>query len=398
MIVDLLQRAQPQQTEDRTVRLSDLGIGWRGMSFGAGVNAESLLTVTAAQACVSLISGQLASLPLIARTRADGLPLPVQPMWLRKPDPEMTRADVLSQVAVSLLTDGNAYLYIPDRLADGQPATMKALDPQEVAVSRSPEQRLVYQVNGSPVRTDDVVHIRALTLPGADLGCGPLTYGSRLLRTAFAEEQYAAARFSEDASVGAGVPDGVVETDQMMDPEQVNEFAESWHQAVGGTRRGIPVLHSGLKFRAVELSAEAMQFVASRQWTAQLVCAAFGVAPYMIGMPTEHSMTYSNVQQVTTGFVRFGLRSLAARIEAAFSDLLPSTQVTTFEYGELQRPDIADRYELHRTAIAAGFKTVDEVRAEEGLPPLRNAPAGLQSDTDDDTEVNALQRDLKQSR
>ena len=50
--------------------------------------------------------------------------------------------------------------------------------------------------------------------------------------------------------------------------------------------------------------------------------------------------------------------------------LLPPFKVARFNTDELLRADIKSRYEAHHIGIAAGFKTPNEVRKEEGLPPM----------------------------
>ena len=52
-------------------------------------------------------------------------------------------------------------------------------------------------------------------------------------------------------------------------------------------------------------------------------------------------------------------------ISRMFLDIWLAGDLSTAEF---LQPDIKTRYEAAQIAIAAGFKTIDEVRAEEGLP------------------------------
>ena len=66
-------------------------------------------------------------------------------------------------------------------------------------------------------------------------------------------------------------------------------------------------------------------------------------------------------------FVRFTLRPLAIKIEEAMSTLLPRGQRATFNFDAVLRADTRTRYEAHEIALRAGFMTVEEIRALEGL-------------------------------
>jgi phage portal protein BeeE len=52
------------------------------------------------------------------------------------------------------------------------------------------------------------------------------------------------------------------------------------------------------------------------------------------------------------------------------SDVTPRGHRVRFALDDYLRSDTSARYDAYATAIAAGFMTVDEVRALEHLPPL----------------------------
>lgn len=80
-------------------------------------------------------------------------------------------------------------------------------------------------------------------------------------------------------------------------------------------------------------------------------------------------MTYTNVADADLTFARWTLTQYLREIEEAFSALLPRGQQARFNLDAILRPSTKARYEAHQLALAAGFLTVDEVRAIEGLPP-----------------------------
>ncbi len=102
--------------------------------------------------------------------------------------------------------------------------------------------------------------------------------------------------------------------------------------------------------------------------SATQISAMFGVPAHLAGAPSSDSLTYSTVAEDSRAFVRFGLRAWVHRLEAALSSALPRGQSASFSTAEFLQPDMKTRYEAAQIAIEAGFKTIDEVRAEEGLP------------------------------
>ncbi|NHB85212.1 phage portal protein [Tessaracoccus sp. HDW20] len=63
-------------------------------------------------------------------------------------------------------------------------------------------------------------------------------------------------------------------------------------------------------------------------------------------------------------------------IELAITSAIGAGYDARFNVDALLRSDTTTRYEAHNLAIGGGWKTVDEVRADEGLAPLQQpAPA-----------------------
>ena len=98
----------------------------------------------------------------------------------------------------------------------------------------------------------------------------------------------------------------------------------------------------------------------------------FGIpAGKLLAEVNGNSMTYTNIESANTDYVRDTLMGYLREIEEALSDLIPRGQTVKFKVEELLRADRKTRYEGHNLALAGQpFKTVNEIRAEEGLPPI----------------------------
>ncbi len=123
------------------------------------------------------------------------------PDILKQPDPADTRMSTLAAVFTSLLINGNAYLLVGNRDSLGFPRSFVVLAPGAVSLSVREGVRY-YSVAGRRYDAEDVLHIRGLTLPGNDVGLGPLAMQRRALGLAIAGEDHAAELYVNGADTG----------------------------------------------------------------------------------------------------------------------------------------------------------------------------------------------------
>jgi phage portal protein BeeE len=81
-------------------------------------------------------------------------------------------------------------------------------------------------------------------------------------------------------------------------------------------------------------------------------------------------MTYSNVESRALDLLRYAIDPVLCVIEQGLSELLPRPQYVQAKRDALLRMTTLDRYQAHALALSSGWKTLDEVRALEDLPPL----------------------------
>ena len=106
------------------------------------------------------------------------------------------------------------------------------------------------------------------------------------------------------------------------------------------------------------------------------VAYAFGMAPETLGVTLGNSATYSNVEQWFDAHRDFALSPWIAAVEGVLSSLMPDGLDVEVNLDQFTRPQYAERMTAHQTAIAAGIRTVDEVRADEGFGPINETPEG----------------------
>jgi hypothetical protein len=90
------------------------------------------------------------------------------------------------------------------------------------------------------------------------------------------------------------------------------------------------------------------------------------VPPFLVGLPSGDSMTYSNVQQVFDFHDRSSLRPKASAVMSGFSDwALPRGTTAELNRDEYSRPAFAERADAWVKLKTAGMVSVDEYRAAE---------------------------------
>ena len=112
-----------------------------------------------------------------------------------------------------------------------------------------------------------------------------------------------------------------------------------------------------------------MELNASRMEQVAQVARIFRVPGYLIGAKTGDTATYTNAETAGLFFVTYTLMPWIARLEAAFSNLLPRPQFVKFDVDAFLRADTLSRLRAHQLAIMSGIKTPNECRSVENLEP-----------------------------
>jgi HK97 family phage portal protein len=334
------------------------------------VNPSTALQHSAVWAAVNLIAGSISTLPLYAYRRGERDPLPDLPPILRQPSATMNLPDWLYAALQSLLLRGNCYGLIVDRAGAGLlPAQVELLAPDRVQV-HVPNGAIEYRVDGQEVDPASIWHVKAYTSAGNVVGLSPIAHARQAVGLGLAVEKFGAEFFGNGA-----MPVGVLSTDQRINKGEAQTIRERWEATYTGSRRyqgrrGIAVLGDGAKFQPVTISPEESQFLETTRANIATVARYFGVQPELIGGESGGSLTYANVEQRALDFLQFGLAPWLVRLEVAISGLLSSTTTVKFNAGALVRTDLLTRYQAHESAIRAGWKTRNEVRDLEDLPPI----------------------------
>lgn len=346
---------------------------------GVAVNEASAMRVTAVYACVRLIAGAIASLPLAVyrRTEAGRERVRNDLWWLlnEQPCPTVSAAVFWEYLVAQMLLSGDALAEI-ERGRGGAIRQLIPLDSRSVGIRRV-EGRLRYEFcrDGEWLGRDqdDILHIPGFGFDG--------TRGMSVIRHAAREAiglALAAEAFSSRFFASGAHPDVALKVPGKMTQEQIDNLRRIWASKYGGAHNAsLPiVLTEGTDLKEVTLSAQDSQLIEARRFQVADIARAFGVPPHMVGETDKSTSWGSGIEQQGIGFVQYTLAPHLNRIEQEINRKCFRTERLFVEFNVegLLRGDSKARAEYYTRALGGtqnpAWMTPNEIRRLENLPPV----------------------------
>lgn len=347
---------------------------------GETVTGENALSLSAVWACVNLIAGTTASLPLMVyRQNADGERVvardhPLYRVLHDSPNFDQTAVDFWEFMSASIELWGNAYAR-KIRTA-GDVTGLWPIAPHLVSVRRLASGTIEYRWSEDGrqyVETDaTMLHIRGFG--GNPLGgMSTLRFARQVFGLARAVDKAAAAMFKNGLR-----PSGVLTLQTTLNDTQRGAVEKGLQQKFAGSiNSGVPmVLEGGTKWESLTIDPEDAQMLQSRGFSVEEVARFFGVPPFMIGHTEKSTSWGTGLEQQTLGFQKFTLRRRLKRMEQALEKQLLTAKDRTagvtieFNLEGLLRGDSAARARFYQQMTQIGAMTINEVRALENLPAV----------------------------
>ena len=281
---------------------------------GNASGSAAVLGLAAAWACVNLLSGTIASLPLdVYRTPRDGsrsiaTDHPLYRLLHDSPNADQTALDFWEFICACLEMHGNSFCEIV-RGSDGRVISLlPPIVPEIMSVKRNSGGELQYEwADGQSRRSEPqskIFHIRGFG--GSPMGgLSTLAFGRQAFGMARSINQAAQATFRNGVRTS-----GVMASDKPFTPEQ-RKTAEGLLQEkyAGAMNAGVPMLlDNGLKWQSISINPEDAQMLESRAFSVEEICRFFGVPPHMVGHTQPRSARFEPVPDLR-GFHRWFLHT-----------------------------------------------------------------------------------------
>lgn len=339
------------------------------------VTFDTAMTVSAVFASIRLLSETIASLPIDLYQvdengyRGEKANHDIIKLLKYKPNYRQTRIEFFEQLLLNLVSDGNAYSLIT-RIGDKN-SRIISLDPINSA-NMEPmlkDGEIIYRRHiTSTIHKDYAAHdIWHIKLFGTGIkGLSPLQHAAKAIAVADAADDKVTTLMRNGAK-----PTGVLMTKGSPTKEQRDTLREELTGLVSGTETEIPILPLDMKFQAISLTPNDIELLATRRFSLEEIARMFGVPSILINDSTQSTNWGSGISAIIEAFHKFNIRPYLERIElSALTSLLPRKDWHRYEFvidaDAILRANRKDRVEMHRTEIASGQRTPNEVRREEG--------------------------------
>lgn len=332
-------------------------------------------------ACVSKIAQKVASIPLemyrIVNANGDVKEAPSHPALnlLYRPNPFQTKNEFMQLTVINLKCTGEAF-WFKVRNERGDVAELWNLRPDWVTVVTDPKEGVrgyrFAREDGAQVWIDrqDAVHIKYPNPLDQWRGMGPLKASERRVET----EEFAT-RYQRDFFLNSARPDAILSSDDAnLTADQKEDIREGWNQRHRGAGRTskVAVLEGGLKYQVISLSQKEMDYIESLKGTRDDILVAFGMPKSVLGI----------TEDVNRANAEAGMFVFLSEVVKPCNELIvekANEELVIPDFGEewilaSEDPTPADRelaLKEYEQGIRSNYLLINEVRAREGLSPMR---------------------------
>lgn len=379
--MNLLQKAWGMLVRPLSLRVEKLpGDGLSDSHAGERVSVDSVLGLSTAWACVNLLAGTQAALPIDVQRMVEGAPVGIEDHPLARilrdsPNADQTPIDFWEFMCISIELWGNAYALI-ERTGD-RIVSLEPIRPDLISVRRLNSGVLEYRWSEEGVSyvepANRVFHIRGF---GGDPlgGLSTMAHGRNTFGVAAAIDRAAGGMFRNGLHPTVAFKfDKFLTEDQRVAVDK--DMAEKY---IGARNAGRPLrLEGGASIEKLTINPDDAQMLESRAFSVEEICRIFGVPPFMIGHTVKSTSWGTGLEQQVLAFQKFTLRRRLKKIEQAIrkqllSDADRASGITvSFNLEALLRGDSAARAAYYTAMLSAGVFTINYVRALEGLPPIK---------------------------
>lgn len=336
------------------------------------------MTLSTFWACVITVSDDLASVPWRVFLRENGgrrIDEDDIVDWILhfQPNPFMTPFTFRQTMISRALIHGNAFAEI-ERNTRGDPVWVWPLKPGRVKPVYDKDTKAYYwEVLNYETREPTY-------LPWSDLlqfrGLGDEFMGYSVLEamTRVGNIALNTDKFASNTSKSTVRPGGVIEYDQVLDPESAARLTRDFTNRHLKRPGSVGVLERGMKFKPYDvISPHDAQLIESRKFNAEDICRFFKIPPHKVSLLDR--ATFNNIEHLSITYVMTCLLPWAVRLEQdanvkLFGRNTMRRKYTKHNLAALMRGDSKARAEFYDVMIRNAGMSPNEMRAFEDLNPV----------------------------
>jgi len=352
---------------------------------GVTVNADSALAASTVFACIDILSGTLASLPLMLyKRRLDGgkepaYNHPLYELLHTQPNRYQTSFEFRRMMQANVLSRGFSCAYLEFNGLD-EIVAMYPLASSQIKVEKDKQGNIwyIYQVPSNDLANNKTQEIQ---IPSEwiwrvnDFWTDGLIPKSRIaiaresIGLAIGAEQFGAQYFGN-----ASIPDSVLEHPGKLSENGRTNLRKSLDEFRGAKRRMTMVLEEGLQWKPITLTNSDSQYLETRTFQVKEIARWFNVPLVMLG-EADKSATFASAEQFFLSFATHTMLPWCVNWEQSISkDLLdPKERKKYFAEHKMEglmRGDLGSRYNAYKIGREWGWLSANDIRKLENLNPL----------------------------
>lgn len=352
--------------------------GGHASQSGVEVTVTEALKNPTVFRCIDLLCSSIATLALNVHREDERGYLhkatdhPVHRLLRHRPNAWQTPFEFKALMQFRVLTEENGAIAMIAR-SGAKPVALIPLDPQRVEVKQRSDFSVDYiytRENGGRIvlRQDEVLHLRGLSRDGLK-GVSRIKLAAEAIGIAVSAERAVANMFRNGTFAT-----GALKIPKELSPEAFDRLAGQWRERYAGTGNAgmVPILEDGADYVPLAINARDAQSSEARKFQVEEILRTFGV-PRSLAM-VDDTTWGSGVEQLSKGFVDFTLKPWFQIWEEAIDLSLldgDGALCAKFDATPMSRGTSKDQADTNAKALGGntGWKTINEVRAEDNLPP-----------------------------
>lgn len=358
-----------------------------GTVAGVSVTESNALMLSAVWQAVTLIAGDVGSLPLqfYKRGKDDSRERytdhPLYYILHDAPNSEMSSMVFRETLQAHALTWGNAYAEIERDMA-GRVVALWPLLPSQVQPFRNELGQLKYRVrnpNGTDLTFDksEILHVPGMGFDGT-VGYSVIQQARESLGLLSAAEKFGATFFGNGTAFGGALSHPKVLG--LEGQKTLRSSIESLHKGPEKAHRFL-ILEEGMSYQQFGIAPNDAQFLETRQFQIAEVARWFNLPLHKLREMKDSSVR-ANIEQEALDYYVSTLRPWLTRWEQEINRKLVSPREKYIQFAEFNldgvlRGDLASRYAAYAVGRQWGWLSQNDIRRKENMNPIPDGDAYL---------------------
>lgn len=169
------------------------------------------------------------------------------------------------------------------------------------------------------------------------------------------------------------MPKGILHIKNKLTNQSLDAFRSQWKDQVGGLDGAwrMPIMGGDMEFLNMQQSNKDMEFARWNEYLVKVVCAVYKIDPMEIGFAQKTpGLQKENEGEIFNQSQDRGLKPLLRFIESQINKHLITEMTEDYEFKFTGLDNEDEKSKIEDRLKKLQYKTLDETREDEGLPPL----------------------------